>query len=101
MVIILVAVGPAGYDVLSFRRKADGTIDDLEIEVKASAYSPTHFVLTRNEWDIAEKRADNYLFHVWNLETDNLIKLSVSKMATHIPSDRGTGKWLKAKIILI
>ena len=77
-----------------------GEVDDLRIEVKASSYSPTHFILSRPEWDTASKQPDQHLFHIWNLETEELLKVSVSDMAAHIPSDSGAGQWREVRVTL-
>jgi len=90
----------AGYDVHSFQRTVDGAIGDLRIEVKAASYSPLHFVLTRHEWDTASKQPNHHLFHIWNLETGELIKLPVPDMAAHIPRDFGAGHWCEVRVTL-
>ena len=91
----------AGYDVQSFQYNAGGTgIDDLRIEIKATSYSPIHFILTRAEWDIASRHPDQHLFHIWNLDTEELLTLSVSDMATHIPSDAGAGQWHEVRVTI-
>ena len=91
----------AGYDVHSFQHTADKKISDLYIEVKAASYSPTHFVLTRPEWDTASKQPNLHLFHIWNLETAELTKITVSDMAVHIPEDSGAGHWREVRITLV
>ena len=92
----------AGYDVLSFQQAKGGDeVDDLRIEVKAASYSPTHFILTRPDWDMASQQPELHLFHIWNLETEELLKLSVSDMAAHIPSDSGTGLWREVRVALV
>lgn len=88
----------AGYDVLSFQQTKFGRIADLRIEVKAASYSPTHFILTRPEWDAATTRPELHLFHVWNLESDELFKISVTDMAAHIPADAGAGQWREVRV---
>ena len=90
----------AGYDVHSFQRTGAGESDDLRIEVKTSSYSPTHFILTRPEWDIASKQPDLHLFHIWNLESEELLKLSVTDMAAHMPRDTGEGQWREVRVTL-
>ena len=90
----------AGYDVLSFQQTRGGNVDDLRIEVKTASYSPTHFILTRPEWDTALQQPELHLFHIWNLETKELLKLSVTDMAPHIPSDSGKGIWREVRVTL-
>jgi hypothetical protein len=83
----------AGYDVLSYER--DSGKDDKEkyIEVKACVFSPTHFILSRNEWHFARANSGRASFHVWNLETEELFELTVDEMSAHIPEDCGNGVW--------
>ena len=90
----------AGYDVHSFQHTIDGDINDLRIEVKTASYSPTHFILTRTEWDTASKQQNLHIFHIWNLETGELLKLNVSDMAVHIPVDAGSGRWREIGVII-
>ena len=89
----------AGYDVHSFQN-IGGEIGDLRIEVKATSYSPTHFILTRPEWNTASKQPNLHIFHIWNLETEELRKLSVSDMASHMPIDAGAGQWREVWVTL-
>ena len=90
----------AGYDILSFQHADHGKIHDLRIEVKAASYSPTHFILTRAEWDCAIKQPHLHLFHIWNLESSTLHKLSVSDMAEHMPIDCSYGEWRNVRVTL-
>ena len=90
----------AGYDVLSFQRTRNGNVNDLRIEVKAAAYSPAHFILTRHEWDTASQNPELHLFHIWNLDTEKLLKLSVFDMGVHMPTDSGAGRWREVKVTL-
>ena len=90
----------AGYDVLSYKRRRDGGIDELRIETKTSSYSPTHFILTRPEWDKALRVPDFHIFHVWNLGTKELTIISVPEMALNIPKDNGFGSWREVKVLL-
>lgn len=83
----------AGFDVLSYDPKADGGLEELQIEVKAASYSPLHFTLTRNEWTVAARSCERHLFHIWNLDTGDLTTLTVLEMESHIPVDRGKGTW--------
>lgn len=90
----------AGYDVHSFQHVGGGEIDDLCIEVKTASYSPTHFILTRLEWDTASKQPNTHIFHIWNLETGALLKLPVSDMGAHMPADIGAGQWREVRVTL-
>ena len=89
-----------GYDVHSFQRTEGGKIEDLRIEVKATSYSPTHFIMSRLEWDVALRQPNLHLFHIWNLEIKELLKLSVNEMAAHMPTDAGDGQWREVRVTL-
>src|SRR5690606_4196512 len=84
----------AGYDVLSYDRGETGLQNRL-IEVKSTSASPLRFILTRNEWNNAEKSGDAYVFHVWDMNNEPpvLHVRTVADVAPHIPSDNGKGKW--------
>ena len=89
-----------GFDVRSFDMRPGSGIRDLNIEVKAASYSPMHFILSRHEWETAAKNPDIHLFHVWNLETGELLKLDVPEMMTHIPKDVGSGRWREVLVTI-
>ena len=86
----------AGYDVHSFD---EGPVEPIAklIEVKSCARRPSEIFLTRNEWETALEREPNYRFHIWILPERELIELTPSDVADHVPQDRGTvcGKSLK------
>jgi hypothetical protein len=89
----------AGYDILSYDAGPHGIQNKL-IEVKSTTASPLRFIVTRNEWDKAEKAGDAYSFHVWdmNQKPPLLIQRSVSDVAPHIPTDGGKGRWTNAQV---
>lgn len=89
----------AGYDVLSYRETAEG-IQALLIEVKSTIASPLRFIVTRNEWNNAEKVGEAYLFHVWDMAKDppDLFIRTVDQVRAHIPADNEKGKWKTAEI---
>lgn len=87
-----------GYDIKSYDIIEDHLVTKL-IEVKG-AQSDIVYV-TRNEWDNAMSAGDCYLFHIWKMPHKKLIKVHVPEMNNHIPTDNGSGNWLKVKIILI
>ncbi|NKC27772.1 DUF3883 domain-containing protein [Ochrobactrum ciceri] len=84
----------AGYDVLSYDHGHTG-IQTRLIEVKSTSVSPLRFILTRNEWNKAEKSSDAYIFHIWDMSKDKpaLHVRRVADIAPHIPADNGKGKW--------
>ena len=84
----------AGYDVLSYDHSSTGITNKL-IEVKSTTLSPMRFMLTRNEWEKAERAGNAYIFHIWdmNQSTPKLHIRSQSDVAPHIPKDNGNGKW--------
>ncbi len=92
----------AGYDVLSYDHGPSGTINQL-IEVKSTTVSPLRFIITRNEWNKAEKARDNYIFHVWDMKKDEkpvLHERTVADVEPHIPTDSGKGHWMNAEILI-
>ncbi|QUF65359.1 protein NO VEIN domain-containing protein [Bacillus atrophaeus] len=89
-----------GYDILSYRKNLDNELYEIKIEVKACSYSPTHLILTRNEWKTALENESTYFFQIWNLDVDKLIEMNVSEMACHIPTDQGYGEWKEVEVIL-
>ncbi len=90
----------AGFDVKSFQRSSGGKIEELRIEVKSASYSPIHFFLTRSEWNVASREPALHIFHIWNLETGELLKLFVSDIAAHIPTDSGAGQWREVLVTI-
>lgn len=84
----------AGYDVLSYDHGETGITNRL-IEVKSTTVSPIRFILTRNEWEKAQKTGEAYIFHVWdmNKEPPILHVRTVKEVAPHIPLDNGKGRW--------
>ena len=89
----------AGYDVLSYDHGSHGVQNKL-IEVKSTTASPLRFIVTRNEWDKAERAGDAYHFHIWDMKQTPpvLVERTVADVAPHIPSDGGKGKWTNAQI---
>lgn len=90
----------AGFDILSYRNPSPVDISEIKIEVKACTYSPVHFIITKNEWKTALEYKNNYIFHIWNLENNELIEIDVEEMKLHIPTNNGLGKWGNVKIAL-
>jgi len=91
----------AGYDVLSYELGSSGAIARL-IEVKSSVASPLRFFVSRNEWEKATEVGEAYLFHVWDLASENprLYVRTVRQIQPHIPVDQQKGKWTTAVIPL-
>lgn len=89
----------AGYDILSYEQSPHGLQNKL-IEVKSTTASPLRFIVTRNEWDRAEKARDAYSFHIWDMRQDTpvLIERTVAEVAPHIPLDSGKGRWTNAQV---
>jgi hypothetical protein len=88
-----------GYDVLSYEPSQYG-LNNVLIEVKSTVASPLRFIITRNEWDEAQKFGDAYFFHVWDMDKDPpvLHVRTVAQVAPHIPADNQQGKWQNAII---
>jgi hypothetical protein len=91
----------AGYDVLSFNPGDFGPTNRM-IEVKFTTASQLGFIVTRTEWEQAQKFGSAYLFHIWNMQSTPsvLYERTFAQIAKHIPSDNGKGKWRTAEIPL-
>ncbi|MEX0604456.1 MAG: DUF3883 domain-containing protein [Marinobacter sp.] len=89
----------AGYDVLSYEHGPFG-IENQLIEVKSTTLSPMRFIVTRHEWNKAEKAGESYIFHVWDMNQSPpaLYVRTVAEIAPHIPVDSGKGTWKNADI---
>lgn len=92
----------AGYDVLSYDYGPSGITNRL-IEVKSTTLSPMRFIVTRNEWNKAEKAGEAFVFHVWDMkETPPILHTrTVAEVAAHIPIDNGKGSWKNAEIPIL
>lgn len=91
----------AGYDVLSYDPGEFAPTNRM-IEVKLTTTSPLRFVVTRNEWEQAQKSGAAYIFHVWDCQNTPpvLYERTTAQVAAHIPSDNGKGRWKTAEIPL-
>lgn len=91
----------AGYDVLSYNPGEFAPTNRM-IEVKSTTASPLRFIVTRNEWEQAEKFGPAYLFQVWDMQKTPpvLYERTSAQVAIHIPSDNEKGKWKTADIPL-
>lgn len=82
-----------GYDVLSQVSASDTA--KLCIEVKASTMGLAgKFYLTRHEWEAAQTFL-RFCMHLWDLSkpTPKLATVDIEQLSTHVPSDRGEGRW--------
>lgn len=91
----------AGYDVLSYNPGEFASTNRL-IEVKSTVASPLRFIVTRNEWEQAEKVGAAYLFQIWDMQKTPPIlhERTAAQIAVHIPSDNEKGKWKTAEVPL-
>ncbi|OOY07927.1 DUF3883 domain-containing protein [Thioclava sp. F36-7] len=89
----------AGYDVLTYDHGPYGIQNKL-IEVKSTTASPLRFIVTRHEWNKAEKAGEAYLFHIWDMNQTPpvLFERTVAEVAPHIPKDGGKGEWTIARV---
>jgi hypothetical protein len=90
----------AGFDILSYRENAENNIEEIRIEVKSCTYNPTHFILTKNEWETALQYQRSYIFHIWNFEEDIFTEMTVNEIVSHVPTDNGDGDWKEVIINL-
>lgn len=90
-----------GYDILSYRKKA-GTIANYLIEVKSTLSSPMRFILTRNEWNVADGAGEAYVFHIWDMtkKPPVLHTRTSEDVRPHIPLDNSRGRWKDVEIKL-
>lgn len=89
-----------GFDILSYRRKTDGRIHEVQIEVKASRYTPVRIFLSRSQWNRAALHPETHLFHIWNLDAGELRELTVQDMSLNIPTDHGRGEWQRLRVTI-
>jgi hypothetical protein len=87
----------AGYDILSYDAGEYKPINRL-IEVKSTIASPLRFFLTRNEWEIALKFDNRYVFHIWDLKEERLYERTVTAISAHVPTDNERGRWSNSEI---
>lgn len=86
-----------GYDILSFARHDGAEVNRL-IEVKTTQANPPRMLLSRNEWETAQRFGSTFQFHLWTLPAGNLTILSIEDVRPHIPADHGKGKWKTIEI---
>lgn len=89
-----------GYDIQSFDHGSEGPVTRL-IEVKSTIASPLRFILTRNEWENAQKYGTAYHFHVWDLQGPQLHERTTAEVLPHVPTDNERGKWANVMIPII
>jgi hypothetical protein len=88
----------AGYDLLSVVARDERRPCAIEVKGSSLRLSEARFILSRNEWEVAEENSD-YRLHLWlvrNQQQDALRDLRVvtsSQLATHVPTDCGVGEW--------
>jgi hypothetical protein len=89
-----------GYDIQSFAH--DGNIEEPRyIEVKGFKGTRADFFVSRGQWEAAKRFRDQYRLQVWSIDREELFcLLSFSDLATHIPDDRGAGRWQELLVSL-
>jgi hypothetical protein len=88
----------SGYDVLSVIDSKNPDFLNIEVKTSNSTWEVASFYVSKNEWSVA-KSSPNYLFHLWTLiPKSKLYVVSVDKVETHIPINRGEGTWESAEI---
>jgi hypothetical protein len=81
-----------GYDILSYRPGEKYPLNTM-IEVKSSSRNPPVIVISRNEWEKACEAKEQYIFHLWDARSGNLVECSIDKIELHMPIDNGDGEW--------
>lgn len=91
----------AGFDVKSWQVGPGQTKPDapLYIEVKAAA-SIRRFFLSRLEWDFALRHESAWELQLWVDEQHVPIRLTVSQIMRHTPTDQGGGRWREIEVRL-
>lgn len=91
----------AGYDIRSWNAGPEVPPARL-IEVKSSSANPPVIVISRNEWEQANRYGTSFVFHFWDFKGQNelLYEKSVEEVRPHIPVDAGSGRWRNAEIPL-
>ena len=91
----------AGYDVLSYDPGEFAPINRM-IKVTPATGSPLQFIVTRHEWEQAQKVGKAYIFHVWDMQKTPPVRYerTTAQVAVQIPCDNGEGKWMTAEISL-
>lgn len=89
----------AGFDVLSYDPPPSAPTSRM-IEVKSTTATPLQFVLTRGEWEAAQRHGEAYHFHIWDMskEPPQLHERTISQIAPQIPTDNAKGRWKQAFI---
>jgi uncharacterized protein DUF3883 len=90
----------AGYDILSYRLDKNGAKSKAFIEVKATYSADRTFVLTRREWNFAERAGAASEFHFWYLPDQALRMASASELSYSVPTDQGSGVWDQVSLSL-
>lgn len=89
----------SGFDIRSQIDSSDDRV--LRIEVKGSHLraKDAYFVLTRNEWDVAQT-SGSYRFHLWLLRSEPplLVDVDYSRLEPHVPENKGNGSWENCRI---
>lgn len=86
-----------GYDILSYAWHDESEVNRL-IEVKTTHANPPRMILSRNEWQTAERYGAAFNFHLWNLNNEALTIYSVEEIKPHIPTENGAGRWESVEI---
>jgi hypothetical protein len=91
----------AGYDVLSYDPGEFGPTNRM-IEVKSTTASPLRFIISRHEWEQAQKFGPAYQFQVWDMDKTPPARYerTAAQVAAHIPNDNEKGRWKTAEIPL-
>jgi hypothetical protein len=90
-----------GYDVLSYRKSGE-SLANLLIEVKSTIASPMRFILTRNEWEVADGAGEAYIIHIWDMTKAPPILHTrrTEDVRPDIPRDNERGRWKDVEIKL-
>ena len=90
----------AGYDIESKVYICNNSPIFIEVKTTTRSVENANIFISRNEWETAKTKWNNYLFHIWitkQSKTKPLI-LRPIQLKKHIPKERGSGKWGNVEI---
>jgi hypothetical protein len=90
----------AGYDILSYDPGEYSPRNRL-IEVKSSTQSPPKIIVTRREWEAAQKYGSAYYVYVWSSKATQPFIMTQADLAASMPTDQGLGHWEEVEVVVL
>lgn len=90
----------AGYDIESKIGIYDPSPLFIEVKTTTKSVEEGNIFISRNEWETAKTKPNNYLFHIWvtKISLDKPFIFKPKHLKKHIPKERGFGKWGNVEI---